>query len=133
MAATPMRETRNGIDVLHPRYPLVPKIGMTVAPLLLAAASIVPIRRLIAEGGDFDIIDAHYFYPDGVAATMLARYFQKRVVITARGSDINLISRYPAARQLMRWAARHSDASIGFAALSRSRSSRGRRPNGFTL
>jgi glycosyltransferase involved in cell wall biosynthesis len=44
---------------------------------------------------------------------MLARYFQKRVVVTARGSDINLISRYPAARQLMRWAARHSDASIG--------------------
>jgi len=113
MAATPMRETRHGIDVLHPRYPVVPKVGMTVAPLLLAAASIGPIRRLIAEGRDFDIIDAHYFYPDGVAATMLARYFRKRVVVTARGSDINLISRYPTARRLMQWAARHSDASIG--------------------
>ena len=113
MAATPMRETRHGIDVLHPRFPVVPKIGMTVAPLLLAAASIAPIRRLIAEGCDFDIIDAHYFYPDGVAATMLARHFGKRVVVTARGSDINVISRYPIARRLMQWAARHCDASIG--------------------
>ena len=113
MAATPMAEVRHGIEVLHPRYPVIPKIGMTVAPLLLAAASIRPIRRLIAEGRDFDIIDAHYFYPDGVAAAMLARYFGKRIVVTARGSDINLISRYPLARRLMQWAARHSDASIG--------------------
>ena len=113
MAATPARETRSGIDVLHPRYPVVPKVGMTIAPLLLAAASIGPIRRLIAEGRDFDLIDAHYFYPDGVAATMLARHFRKRVVVTARGSDLNVISRYPTARRLMQWAARHSDASIG--------------------
>ena len=113
MAATPARETRSGIDVLHPRYPVVPKVGMTIAPLLLAAASIGPIRRLIAEGRDFDLIDAHYFYPDGVAATMLARHFRKRVVVTARGSDLNVISRYPTARWLMQWAARHADASIG--------------------
>ena len=113
MAATPTRETRHGIDVLHPRYPVVPKVGMTIAPMLLAAASIGPIRRLVADGGDFDIIDAHYFYPDGVAATMLARFFRKRVVITARGSDINVISRYPVARRLMQWAARRADASIG--------------------
>ena len=113
MAATPARETRSGIDVLHPRYPVVPKVGMTVAPLLLAAASIGPIRRLIAEGRDFDLIDAHYFYRDAVAATMLARHFRKRVVVTARGSDLNVISRYPTARWLMQWAARHADASIG--------------------
>jgi hypothetical protein len=25
-------------------------------------------RRFITEGFDFDAIDAHYFYPDGVAA-----------------------------------------------------------------
>src|SRR4029079_7383627 len=94
MAATPARETRSGIDVLHPRYPVVPKVGMTVAPLLLAAASIGPVRQPIADGGSFDLIDAHYFYPDGVAAAILARYFRKRLVVTARGSDINQISRY---------------------------------------
>ena len=36
-ARTARRETYHGIEVLHPRYPLLPKIGMTLAPLLLAA------------------------------------------------------------------------------------------------
>jgi glycosyltransferase involved in cell wall biosynthesis len=112
MAATPARESRNGIDVLHPRYPVIPKVGMTVAPALLALASLAPLRRLTAEGFDFDLIDAHYYYPDGVAAAMLARYFRKRLVVTARGSDINQISSYAIARRLMQWAARSADASI---------------------
>ena len=59
MARTPAREQRNGIDVLHPRYPLLPKVGMTIAPVLLALACIRPIQRLITDGFDFDVIDAH--------------------------------------------------------------------------
>lgn len=113
MAATPARETRNGIDVLHPRYPVVPKVGMTVAPLLLAAAAIGPLRRLQAEGFDFDLIDAHYFYPDGVAAALLARLLRKPLAITARGTDLNLIPRHALPRRMIRWAARRADASIG--------------------
>ena len=113
MAATPARETRNGIDVLHPRYPVVPKVGMTVAPLLLAAAAIGPLRRLQAEGFDFDLIDAHYFYPDGVAAAILARLLRKPLAITARGTDLNLIPRHALPRRMIRWAAQRADASIG--------------------
>ena len=45
-----------------------------------------------ADGFDFDLIDAHYFYPDGVAAAMLARRLGKPFVVTARGSDINRIA-----------------------------------------
>jgi glycosyltransferase involved in cell wall biosynthesis len=113
MAATPARETRNGIDVLPPRYPVVPKVGMTVAPLLLAAAASGPLRRLQAEGFDFDLIDAHYFYPDGVAAALLARLLRKPLAITARGTDLNLIPRHALPRRMIRWAARRADASIG--------------------
>lgn len=104
-ARVPRKETRNGIDVLHPRYPVVPKIGMTLAPLLLYQATKGTIRRVIAAGFDFDLIDAHYFYPDGVAAVLLGRYFKKPVVVTARGTDINLIPRYTLPRQMIRWAA----------------------------
>ena len=113
MAATPARETRNGIDVLHPRYLVVPKVGMSVAPLLLAAASIGPLRRLIRDGFDFDLIDAHYYYPDGVAAAMLARLFKRPLAITARGSDLNLIPQHALPRRMIQWAARQADASIG--------------------
>ncbi len=94
MAGTPLRETRHDVDVLHPRYALLPRVGMTTAPWTLAAASIVAARRLIAQGWDFDLIDAHYFYPDGVAAALMARALGKPFVITARGSDLNLIARH---------------------------------------
>ena len=113
MAATPHEETRNGIRVWHPRFPVIPKVGMTLAPLLLALASIGPIRRLQREGYDFDHIDAHYYYPDGVAAAWLARYFGKTLSITARGTDLNLITQYSLPRRMMQWAARRADASIG--------------------
>lgn len=115
-ARTPATESRHGIEVLHPRYPLLPKVGMALAPFGLAAACIGPIRRLIAEGFDFDLIDAHYYYPDGVAAALLARHFGKPLAITARGTDLNLISHYRAPRQLMKWAAGVADASIGVCA-----------------
>ena len=91
MARTPARETRNGIDVLHPRYLLLPKIGMTLAPLGMAMGAIPAVQRLIDEGFDFDVIDAHYYYPDGVAAAIIARHFGKPFTVTARGTDLNLI------------------------------------------
>ncbi|MBL8306699.1 MAG: glycosyltransferase, partial [Rubrivivax sp.] len=116
MARTPARETRNGIDVLHPRFPLIPKVGMSVAPWLLALASVGPIQRLIDEGFDFDVIDAHYYYPDGVAAAWLAKRFNKPLAITARGTDLNLIPQYALPRKMIHWAAQQADASIGVCA-----------------
>lgn len=113
MAATPARERYNGIDVLHPRYVVIPKVGMSVTPFLLALGSVGAVRQLIREGFDFDVIDAHYYYPDGVAAAMLASWFGKRVTITARGTDLNLIPQYRWPRRLIQWAARRADASIG--------------------
>ena len=113
MAATPARENRHGIDVRHPRYLVLPKIGMTLAPWLLALACVRPIRALQREGFDFDMIDAHYYYPDGVAAAWLARHFGKPLTITARGTDLNLITQYALPRRMMQWAARRAQASIG--------------------
>jgi teichuronic acid biosynthesis glycosyltransferase TuaC len=111
-ARAPRHELRHGIAVSHPRYPVIPKIGMNLAPPLLAQAAKPAIARLIDEGFDFDLIDAHYFYPDGVAAAMLARYFNKPLVITARGSDITLFPQYALPRRMITWAARRADAVI---------------------
>ena len=112
MARVPHAEIRFGLDVTHPRYPVIPKVGMNVAPMLLARASRATIARMLDEGYDFDLIDAHYFYPDGVAAVKLGQYFNKPVVITARGSDISLIPQYPTARKMIQWAAANSAAMI---------------------
>lgn len=105
-------EIRNDIQVLHPRYLNLPKIGMTLAPHLLAKASLPVLQNVIAGGFDFDIIDAHYYYPDGVAATFLGQYLRKPVVITARGTDINLIPQYSAPRKMILKSAHNAAASI---------------------
>ncbi|MGE0744152.1 MAG: glycosyltransferase family 4 protein [Rhodospirillales bacterium] len=107
-ARAPAREVRHGIAVEHPRYLLLPKVGMTLAPFALFLGALPAVRRALANGFDFDLIDAHYFYPDGVAAVLLARHFGRPVTITARGTDINLIPRYAAPRRLIRWAAHHA-------------------------
>jgi len=110
-ASAPREEQRHGIQVLHPRYPVLPKIGMTLAPFLLAQSVKPVIERVLAEYR-FELIDAHYFYPDGVAAILLGRRFGKPVVITARGTDVNLMPRYRLPRAMIRWAARHAAGMI---------------------
>jgi teichuronic acid biosynthesis glycosyltransferase TuaC len=112
-AATPRREVRNGIEVFHPRYFLPPRIGTNLAPHTLAMAALPLARKLIREGFDFDLIDAHYYYPDGVAAGILARKLGKPFVVTARGTDLNLIPQYPYPRRLIQEAAASASASIG--------------------
>jgi len=111
-ARAPRTEVRSGVTVLHPRYPVLPRIGMNIAPRLLANAMRPVLADLIAGGFDFDLIDAHYFYPDGVAAAMLGQIFNKPVVITARGSDITLFPSFPKPRAQIDWAAAQAAAVI---------------------
>lgn len=84
---------------------------MHVAPFSLAKAAL-PVVRKIAAGTGFDMIDAHYFYPDGVAAIMLGMYFRKPVIVSALGTDINLIPKFPLARGMIKWAGARSAAMI---------------------
>ena len=102
--AAPRRGFSHGIPVWHPRYPHIPKIGMNAAAALMYLGVRATVRRLLEEE-DFDLIDAHYFYPDGVAAALIAHEFKKPLVITARGSDLNQIPRFVLPRAQIRWAA----------------------------
>ncbi len=97
-AGVPSHEHRHGIEVWHPKYPVIPKIGMHLTPWLMYRAVADRVRQLSDAGFDFDLIDAHYFYPDGVAAMRLAEAFHRPFVVTGRGTDLNLIPKYPAAR-----------------------------------
>jgi teichuronic acid biosynthesis glycosyltransferase TuaC len=116
MARTSKHETRHGIEVVHPRYPVIPKVGMTVSPLLLALSARRAVAQVIEDGFDFDLIDAHYYYPDGVAAALLARHFGKPFCVTARGTDLNLIPQHRLPKAMMEWTAGKAAASIGVCA-----------------
>lgn len=116
----PRRETRNGLVVHHPRYLAIPRVGMSVTPSLLYRASLRAARRLMADGARFDVIDAHYVYPDGVAATWLGRALGLPVVITARGSDVSLLPSYAVPRRLIRAAIGRADGLVGVSAAIKS-------------
>src|ERR1700760_532600 len=109
-AAVPRLETRHGLAVHHPRYPVIPKIGARFTPAFLYHAA----RRALRQMGDpkFDLIDAHYFYPDGVAAARLAQDLNIPLLITGRGTDLTLIPQSPPERAQIQWAARKASALI---------------------
>jgi glycosyltransferase involved in cell wall biosynthesis len=112
-AKTPYIEIRNGLSVYHPRYMLAPKVGMNYAPTSMANAALPVARELIESGFDFDLIDAHFFYPDGVAAGIIAKILRKPFFVTARGTDLNLIPNFRRPREMIQNTAREASGSIG--------------------
>ncbi len=115
MGAVPREETIEGLQVFHPRYLVVPKVGMSLVPLTLALGCRRLLARLKKRG--FDVLDAHYLYPDGVAAALLAGQLRSPFVVTGRGSDVYLLPKYRLARLWIGWALRKAQAR---AAVSRS-------------
>lgn len=95
------KTTWKNIEIYHPRYLVIPKVGMLLTPKFMAWSIKRLLRRLLAQGKEFDLIDAHYLYPDSVAAAEVAKAFQKPVVMTARGSDVTQIALLEAPRRMI--------------------------------
>lgn len=107
-ARVPRAEERYGIPILHPRYVLLPKVGMSAAPFTMAQAARPVLARMIAEGFDFDAIDAHYLYPEGVAAAILGRHFRKPVIVSVLGDDAIVLPNFLLPRKMILWAVERS-------------------------
>jgi glycosyltransferase involved in cell wall biosynthesis len=103
-------EIRHGLRVLHPAFLALP--GLLTSPATLHFAARRVLRRLIAEGVGFDLVDGHYLYPDGVVALRLGREFGLPVVLTGRGSDVSQLPRHWPAGRAIRRALREADALI---------------------
>ncbi len=88
-AALPLREEWKGLTVHRPRFRVWPKIGEARSARALARA-LLPELRALRRRFPFDVIDAEFFWPDGVAAAALGHAVGVPVSIKARGSDIRL-------------------------------------------
>lgn len=100
----PAAEMRFRLPVRHPRYLLLPKVGMTSAPLTMALAARPALQEMLREGFDFDVIDGHYLYPEGVAAALLGLWFDRPVVLTVLGDDVITLPRFRLPRRMILWA-----------------------------
>jgi teichuronic acid biosynthesis glycosyltransferase TuaC len=111
-ATIPSVEVRHGISVRHPRFFVIPKVGQVLTPSFLYHAARRNLQELIDSGYKPDLIDAHYLYPDGVAAVRIGEAFRLPVVLTARGSDVTEWPNYPRCNALIRHAISRADALI---------------------
>ena len=105
-AKVPATEGEEGFRIYHPRVLCVPRYAKW-SDGLLYAASLLPFLTLLRRRFPFDLIDAHFAYPDGMAAALLGSVFRVPVVITLRGSIVRL-RHYPLHRPQIRWALRRA-------------------------
>lgn len=99
------------IEIFYPKYFITPKIGMIFYGLFLFFST-VKIVSQIARKHDFDLIDAHYIYPDGLAAILLGKVLKKKVILSARGTDINLYPKFPLIKRQIVYTLKHADKII---------------------
>ncbi len=98
----PSQEQFGGLTVHHPRYLLLPKISMPFHALLMFLGSFACVRRLHRRA-EIDCIDAHFVYPDGLAAVLMGKTLGVPVTVSARGTDINLYPSFRLIRPMIRW------------------------------
>jgi len=103
----PHEEFHEGLSLKHPRFIAFPKVFKSTDGMLMAACSL-RVLRAMRESFPFDVIDAHWAYPDGLAAAVLANFFRVPFALTVRGDDINVLPNYFWRRQLIRWALRQA-------------------------
>lgn len=89
------RESQQGVEVRFPRFLALPGLLRRLDGVMMALACLPTLWRLKRQG--YNLIDAHFAYPDGYAATLLGRWLNLPTSITLRGTEVPH-SRDPALR-----------------------------------
>src|SRR4029077_18668177 len=89
------------IEVIHPRW-IYPPFG-TSANVLCLFLGILPHLKLLKREFDFQLIDAHFGYPDGVAGAMAAGVLGVPFTVTLRGNE-PMFAESRLRRSCLRWA-----------------------------
>lgn len=101
----PAKEVIAGLEVTHPRYLVIPKIGRCLhgfSLFLRLSFHVLSIRKRFR----FDAVVGTWAYPDGFAASLLGIFLRKPVVIKVHGTDINEYTRKFSLRKLILFALR---------------------------
>jgi teichuronic acid biosynthesis glycosyltransferase TuaC len=94
-------EPTKRVRVQHVPYLHVPGLSETVQAARIERACRSVLERECADA-EAVVLDAHYTWPDGVAAVRLAERAGIPCTVTARGSDVNVLGRKPMLRARMR-------------------------------
>ncbi len=72
----------------------------------------LPLARRLHRETKFDCIDAHFIYPDGFAAVLLGKSLGLPVIVSARGTDINVYPSFRFIRPMITWTLRQAAGAI---------------------
>ena len=92
-ARVPLHERFHGVEVHHPRFRHWPGLSVRRQADAVARGAMEVVRALTK--GRPAVIDAHYVWPDGVAASKIADALSLPFVVTARGTDVNVLAEDP--------------------------------------
>lgn len=104
-ASVPQACQEGPVEVLRPSW-LYPPGGTPATPAALFLRLLSPVARL-RRRFPFDVIDAHFAYPEGVTAALLSRALGCSYTITLRGSE-PVFSQSRARRACIAWAVRRA-------------------------
>ena len=107
----PSQEDVKGLRVYHPRYFLLPKVFMPFHAFSMFLGSLLVAWRVHREKR-VDCIDAHFVHPDGLAGVLLGKALKIPVVVSARGTDVNLFPTFKLIRPMIKWTLRKAECVI---------------------
>jgi len=80
-------EVQNGIRVYFPRFLAFPGVLRRLDAYMMYLCCLPLVRKLATEQ-HIEIVDSHFTYPDGLAATWMAQKLGLKSIITLRGTEI---------------------------------------------
>lgn len=83
---TARHERQDGVDVFYPRFFAIPGVLRRFDGFFMALACTRLLGRLRRESR-VNLVDAHFAFPDGVAARHLARWHRLPFTVTLRGTE----------------------------------------------
>jgi glycosyltransferase involved in cell wall biosynthesis len=92
------RETRNGVEVLHPRFLVGPGTTLYAVEATAYYRGVVDEADRLHEERPFDLIHAHFIYPDGAVAHRLASRWGIPFVVTEHAPWTGWLERRGVAR-----------------------------------
>lgn len=108
----PERDIIDGLSVIHPRIPYLPRVGPRLSAVNgpLYAAGLLPYRSELKHR--FDIILGAFLFPDAWAAGKMAEWLGIPYVVKAHGTDANVTARSPWIAPLIRYTLQKAQAVI---------------------
>ncbi len=103
--------TYNDVQVHHPTYVVIPKVGRWLYGILFFLGVFNTLRK-IKKTYKPDVINVHWMYPDGFGTVLAAKILGIPVVTHSLGCDINETATYPSRRFFIKLALKWANFNI---------------------